>query len=197
MNRVFLLFLAVFLPGTGSWADGWELVKDKDGIQIYTRLTEGSKFRTYKGEAILKIGMDDMYRTLTDLDNYDQWVYSCKESILLSKTAEDEFIYYSVMSLPFPFDDRDMTTKMKVTRGDGTIRFATSLIKGKQSPEGLVPVAAYEEATTLIKTGDNQVRMIMEGYFEPGGSLPAWVVNMFLSEGPYESLMAIKKTYEK
>lgn len=198
MKTYSILLLTLFLTGFEALADGWELVKDKDGIKIYTRTTEGSKFRTYKGEAILTIGMEAMYRVLTDLDNYDQWVYSCSESRLLSKMDTNEYTYYSIMSLPWPFDNRDMTTRMKVIRGNDTIRFSTSLVQGKQAlQKGLVPIAAYEEVTTLVKINDRQIKMIMEGYFEPGGTLPAWVINMFLSEGPYESLMTIKKLHEK
>ncbi|MBP6977148.1 MAG: hypothetical protein PHD61_11235 [Bacteroidales bacterium] len=197
MRRFHILVLPLILVGLMARADGWELVKDKDGIKIYTRSTENSKFKTYRGEAITNIGMNEMYRILIDLDNYDQWVYSNSESRLLSETGNGEYTYYSVMSLPFPFDNRDMTTVMKVSMGQDTIRFVTSLVKGKPSPKGIVPIAAYEEITTLVKLGEKQVKMIMEGYFEPGGTLPAWVINMFLSEGPYQSLMTLKKLHEK
>ncbi len=197
MRRFHILVLPLILVGLMARADGWELVKDKDGIKIYTRSTENSKFKTYRGEAIINIGMNEMYRILIDLDNYDQWVYSNSERRLLSETGNGEYTYYSVMSLPFPFDNRDMTTVMKVSMGQDTIRFVTSLVKGKPSPKGIVPIAAYEEITTLVKLGEKQVKMIMEGYFEPGGTLPAWVINMFLSEGPYQSLMTLKKLHEK
>lgn len=198
MKGYFVILISLLLTGLNGFADGWELVKDKNGLKIYTRPTEGSQYKTYKGEASLNMGMQELYHVLADVEQYDQWVYECSESRLLSKVENSEYTYYSIMELPWPFDNRDMTTTMKVSFSSDTIRLATKLTKAKQpQTKGLVAVTAYDEVTTLIKIDDDHVRMIMEGYFEPGGSLPAWLMNMFLSEGPYESIINIKKLYEK
>jgi hypothetical protein len=185
------------LSGLNGLAGGWELAKDKNGVTIYLRPTEGSPYKTYKGEATLAMKMEELYSILIDVENYDQWVYECSDSRLLSKAENSEYTYYSIMRLPFPFDDRDMTTTMKVTFSNDTIFLATKLRKTDHPPrKGLIAIAAYDELTTLIKIDDRHVRMIMEGYFEPGGSLPAWLMNMFLSDGPYESIMNIKERCE-
>jgi hypothetical protein len=177
--------------------DDWELVLDKNGVKIYTKPTEGSKYKTYKGEAVFNISLERIYSILTDVENYDKWVYETPESTLLSSTKDVEYTYYSVVSMPWPFDNRDMVTRIIVKKEGETIRLETNLVEGIVEPkEGLVRITAYKEVTTISKTGDGQVRMIMEGYFEPGGSLPAWLVNMFLSEGPYESLMKLRELYE-
>ncbi len=198
VKRFYIIIILILLQGMNSCADGWELVKDKNSIKIYTRQTEGSSFKTYKGEATLKIGIQQLYDILIDVDHYDQWVYECSESRLLSKVENSEYTYYSIMRMPFPFENREMTTRMKVSFSNDTIRLSTRLINGTQTKKkGLVGMTAYDEVTTLIKAGDENVRMVMEGYFEPGGTLPAWLVNLFLSAGPYESLMSIKKLYEK
>ncbi|MDD5507810.1 MAG: hypothetical protein PHD25_05700 [Bacteroidales bacterium] len=196
MKGYLILFYCTLVSLTG-FADGWELVKDKNGLKIYLRPTEGSPYKTYKGEAVLTIKMEDLYKVLIDVGNYSKWVYECSESRLLSKVDNSEYTYYSLMHLPFPFDNRDMTTTMKVSFSSDTIYLATKLKKtGQVQPRGLVAIAAYDELTTLIRIDDRHVRMIMEGYFEPGGSLPAWLMNMFLSEGPYESIMKIKELFE-
>ena len=198
MKGYFIILISLLLSGLNGFADGWELVKDKNGIKIYTRPTEGSQYKSYKGEGTLNMSIQELYQVLIDVEHYDQWVYECSDSRLLSKVENSEYTYYSIMHLPFPFDNREMTTIMKVSFSDDTIRLATKLTNAKQpQTKGLVSITAYDEVTTLIKVDDGHVRMIMEGYFEPGGSLPAWLMNMFLSEGPYESIMNIKKLYEK
>ena len=197
MKGYLLIFIYCTLASLTGFADGWELVKDKNGLKIYLRPTEGSPYKTYKGEAVLTMKMEDLYGVLIDVGNYDKWVYECSESRLLSKVDHREYTYYSVMHLPFPFDNRDMTTTMKVSNSNDTIYLATKLKKpDTPQPKGIVGITAYDELTTLIRIDDRHVRMIMVGYFEPGGSLPAWLMNMFLSEGPYESIMKIKELFE-
>lgn len=197
MKGFLVILICYILTGLNAFAEGWELVKDKNGLKVYLHPTEGSPYKTYKGETTLTMKMEELYKVLIDVENYDKWVYECIESRLLSKVDNSEYTYYSVMHLPFPFDNRDMTTTMKVSFSNDTVFLATKLKKTDQiQPKGLVAITAYDELTILIKIDDQHVRMIMEGYFEPGGSLPAWLMNMFLSEGPYESIMKIKELYE-
>ena len=197
MKGCMVIFILCALSGLKGYADGWDLVKDKNGVRIYVRPTEGSSYKTYKGEATLAMTMEELYRVLIDVENYDKWVYECADSRLQSKVDNSEYTYYSIMHLPFPFDNRDMTTTIHISFGNDTIILATKLKKPDQpQPKGLVAVTAYDEVTTLVKVDDHHVKMIMEGYFEPGGSLPAWLMNMFLSEGPHESIMNIKEQYE-
>jgi hypothetical protein len=199
MNRYIVLLVCTttcfFHPGA---AQEWELALDKNGITIYTRPTEGSKYKTYKGETTFNLPMDQLYTALIDVENYDKWVYECPESTLLDSKQDKEYTYYSVVSMPWPFDNRDMVTRITVINEGNTIRLKTDLVNDYlPEKEDLVRITAYSEVTTIIKLSDHQTRMIMEGYFEPGGSLPAWLVNMFLSEGPYESLTNLKKLYEQ
>lgn len=195
-HPVWILLLIVIAFLQSARAEEWELVKDKNDIKIYTRNTEGSKYKTYKGVAILNMDIREIYETLIDVENYDRWVYECTESRLLSKKEHQEYIYYSVIHMPWPFDDRDMITRMAVSDKNDTIRLATKLDPGYMEPvDGMVRISAYDEVTTLIRMGEGSVKMVMEGYFEPGGSLPAWLYNMFLSEGPYESIMSLKELY--
>lgn len=191
-----ILFLISIAISHFAQAEEWELVKDKNDIKIYTRNTEGSKYKTYKGEAILNMDIREIYKVLVDVENYDRWVYECSESRLLSEKENQEYVFYSIIHMPWPFDDRDMITRLVVSDKNDTIRLATKLDPGHMDPvDGIVRISAYDEITTLIRIGEGKVKMVMEGYLEPGGKLPAWLYNMFLSEGPYESIMSIKELY--
>ena len=43
---------------------------------------------------------------------------------------------------------------------------------------------------------ENKISLIYQYYGEPGGSLPAWLVNMFIVDGPMDTLTNLKKMLE-
>ena len=199
---IFIILCSVILSSTNMFAqEEWKLAKDKDKIKIYTRSIEGTKLKEYKGEATLSVTIEQLYNYLIKVENYQDWAYECTESSLISKVDDIEYIYYSIYNMPWPFYDRDIVTKMVVSssnEGKQIITLETKLIEGIiEKKEKLARIPEYYEITTLVKQGNRAVKMIMEGYLDPGGNIPKGIINMFLAEGPYESIINIKKILEQ
>ncbi|MCK4679192.1 MAG: hypothetical protein KAT48_13745 [Bacteroidales bacterium] len=179
----------------------WKLVKDKNEIKIFTRSIEGTKLKAYKGEAMISVNIEQLYNFLINVGNYHEWAYECKESTLISKVDDIEYIYYSIYKMPWPFYDRDIVTKMDISSRNGEeyiIILETKLIEGiREEKKNLVRIPEYYQKTTLIKQDNISVKMIIEGYLDPGGKIPIWIINMFLADGPYESIINIKEILEQ
>ena len=48
---------------------------------------------------------------------------------------------------------------------------------------------------TPLENGKTQVYHQFGG--DPGGSIPAWIVNMFLVDGPYKTMLGLQETIAK
>jgi len=49
----------------------------------------------------------------------------------------------------------------------------------------------------LTREGENRTRMIWYQHAEPGGSLPAWLVNRLATDIPYESLKELNRVVQE
>jgi len=113
---IIIILCSFILSSTNTLAqEEWKLVKDKDAIKIFTRSIEGTRLKEYKGEAILSVTIEQLYNYLIKVENYQDWVYECKESTLISKVDDKEYIFYSIYKIPWPFYNRDIVTKMVVS----------------------------------------------------------------------------------
>lgn len=200
--RIIIILCSFILSSANTLAqEEWKLAKDKNGIKIFIRSIEGTKLKEYKGEAIISVTIEQLYNYLIKVENYKEWVYECKESTLISKVDNIEYIYYSIYKIPWPFNDRDIVTKMEISSSNEEkhiITLETKLIEGiKEKKENLVRIPEYYEITTLVKQENRAVKMIMEGYLDPGGEIPKWIINMFLADGPYESIINIREILEQ
>ena len=199
---IIIILCSFILSSTNTLAqEKWKLAKDKDAIKIYTRSIEGTRLKEYKGEAILSATIEQLYNYLIKVENYQDWVYECKESTLISKVDDKEYIYYSIYKMPWPFYNRDIVTKMVVSGSNEEkqiITLETKLIEGIiEKKEKLKRIPVYYEITTLVQQENRSVKMIMEGYIDPGGNIPKGIMNMFIAEGPYKSIINIKKILEQ
>jgi hypothetical protein len=77
------------------------------------------------------------------------------------------------------------------------------VIDGPAVP-GLVPikngiVRIYESLGkwTITPIGDDEIKVEYTLHVEPGGNLPAWIVNMFATEGPLHIFKKLKLQLQK
>ena len=100
--------LAFFGMPLGFYAQDsdWELRKDKNGIQVYTREVEGSNLDEFKGVGTVNASVESIVQILQDADNMKDWLPDCKESELLKLEQKDQY-HYTITTAPWPVKNRD------------------------------------------------------------------------------------------
>jgi hypothetical protein len=58
---------------------------------------------------------------------------------------------------------------------------------------GLVRVKNAKAQWKFIPITDGKVKAEYELYFDPAGDVPAWVINAFIANGPYESMVKLRE----
>jgi hypothetical protein len=58
---------------------------------------------------------------------------------------------------------------------------------------GIIRVKQFTGMWELIKINENETRVTTQCHTEPGGEIPAWVINYMIVTGPYETFMNMKK----
>lgn len=194
----FILFGVFSLPGRGQ--DDWKLKTDKDGINIFTRTFPDSKFKAIKVEVELDATLSQMVAVVLDVNTGAQWVYSTKSSVLLKQVSPSELYYYSEVSIPWPAANRDFIAELRAVQ-DSHSRVVT--IYGPVFPDYLpvkkdiVRVRRSEGKWIISPLAKGRIKVEYTLRVDPGGDLPAWLVNLFVTKGPFESFKKLKEQLRK
>ena len=114
LRAIGILVIAYFFVGFSqkSPKDNWELKKIENGITIYTRATETSKYKELKAIFQIKSSLSSVIALLNDVETYPQWVYRCETSKVLKKNSDQHLIRYQTIVAPWPVDNRDVVVEV-------------------------------------------------------------------------------------
>lgn len=193
-----LLFLAGFTV-FGQDDGKWKLKKNKNGIEIFTTQSDTSAFMAFKARMTIQGSVGAFVAVLQDLEHMPDWGYNIEYAWLLEKSGDTLVIYYSEASVPFPFANRDgiylnrfiwnnqsRQLKVDIELLHNYLEVKEKLVRVKGNGEWLVKVL-----------GDDSLEMIFRMQVDPGGEIPAWLVNMFIDETPYETMVNIREMMKK
>ena len=199
-KNLLLLFFLVFSCSTTFGQIDWKLAADKDGIKIYTSLVPDSKIKAVKVECEEDASARQLVAVLLDVNATVEWIYHTKSCSLIKQVSPSELYYYSEVSLPWPTENRDFVAHLKVTQ-DPRTKVVT--VDGPAVP-GMVPakkgiVRINHSSGKWVITPLRNNRSVVEYtlHVDPGGNVPAWLVNMLATNGPMQIFEKLKLQLQK
>lgn len=172
----------------------WELAKDAEGIKVYTREVNGWDIEEFKVISVFNVKRYLIYNAIIDVVKYPDWYPDIIESEVCKKVSDTEFYCYSKLDIPWPSTDRDGECHIKVKHNKEE---KTTLIemnvceKYKSKQEGYVRMTKGKGFWKLTSKGDGTV-VHYQYLSDPGGSIPAWIINMFIVDNPFNTVKALK-----
>ena len=195
MKKLFAVMLLVCLSVMAHAQTDWELKKDQDGIKVYTGSVPNSNIKAVRVACILDATLSQLAALLLDIKAHEQWVFNTKTSYLVKQVSNSHLCYYSEVNMPWPLTNRDVVVDMNITQQPATKVMYVCV----NSTENFVPVNNDKVRVPLSKVywtvtpvGNNKVSVEYVGQADPGGSLPAWLVNSFSTKGPFETFKKLK-----
>jgi hypothetical protein len=181
----------------------WLLVKNDRlrSIKTYARLEDGKRYRSFKVEATLDSSTEALARVLLDFENYTRWFWKTRESKLIRQNSPTEYMVYMVHDAPYGLPDRDTVIKGTIEPQAKNKPYVT--LRVTATPDALpakpplVRMVAEEMTIKFMPTGDNKVDMTTEGYFDPGGVVPAWAANFVQRNAPYAVIVALQRMAQR
>ncbi|MBI3135008.1 MAG: hypothetical protein HYZ14_10085 [Bacteroidetes bacterium] len=182
--------------GTPSFADtDWAPAKDEDGIRVYTRQVDGWDIEEFKVITIMNVKRYIIYETLIDVAGYTNWYPDLLHSEVCKVVSEKEFYCYSQLDIPWPSDDRDGECHFEVTHNKEektTLINMTVCEKYKSKQNGFVRMTKGKGFWKLTSKGEQTV-VHYQYLSDPGGSIPAWIINLFIVDNPFNTMKALRE----
>jgi len=170
------------------------LKRDRDGIKVFTCKTENEKFKQLMAQFELEnTTFQELKDFLWDAPNYTTWQYNMVESEIVSTKGDNELVYRSLIDAPWPVENRELVNAIKIVKEATVTRiFIHSVPYQKPPPDDVIRVPLFDAVWTITEVGTT-LKATYLLRIDPGGSVPAWLANMTMIEGPSISFKELKK----
>ena len=178
--------------------DDWKLVDDKEYMKVYSRLTEKSKFKEIKMDVLIDAPCEKILDFISIASKFPEWIYSCSEAYSI-RIDNDIDTYYIRFDMMWPVSDRDIVqfSQTKKDPATGIYTIHTQAITGKiPEKENVVRVKDNRIIWNLIPLDPGRTRIIYYAISDPGGVVPAWLVNQVVTIGPRRTMDNLIKAME-
>ena len=199
INSVLLTLILCLAIGNIFAQEDWKLVREDEGIKIYTKKEVGFDYKTFKGHMVLESSIANFISVLIDVEGLSNWGYKVKSSKLLEKFGDSVLIYYSEAKAPFPYKNRDgiYLNRYKWNEDSRTLLVEIEILdEYLDLNEKLVRVKGKGHWKVSELTS-GKIDVIFQMQIDPGGSIPGWLANMFVTDSPHYSLLNLKEVIKK
>ena len=190
-----IFILSLSFPLGKIIAQDWEFAKEKDGIKVYTRYENESRYKSFKGETDVQADIAEVSALIEDVKNFDRWDADVSEIRVLKHEQGKMIRYYVVYDVPWPFKDRDLCVEADITTDKAS---GSQLIQARSVPDivplndDMVRIVDYRQEWIIQPEKNGYIRLIVEGFADPAGDIPAWIVNMAITDTPLNMLSSIR-----
>ena len=192
------LYFSICLCAVGATANAyeWELEKQADGIDVYTRPVSDSDIKEFKGEGIVGVSISAIVELLRDSAQFKNWFPNTSASKLLERDGAVSY-QYSIMSTPWPISDRDNIFRSVMTRDEttGSVEITVDAAPDHYPVQKrLHRVTRAKGSWLLTPDGPNKTHVKFVMHLEPGGGIPDWMVNAQIIATPFDALTNMRTT---
>jgi hypothetical protein len=175
--------------------NNWTLSTEHDGVKVYTRPSANSKLKAIKVMCNIQASPSQLLAAVLDIKTCSEWVYHSKQNVMIKQVSPLELFYYSEVEVPWPAENRDFVVHIQAEQDPQTkvITVTSPCIPGyiPEKPH-IVRISHSVGNWTITPLGKNQVRAEYVLEVDPGGSIPAWLINLFATKGPLETFKNLK-----
>lgn len=178
----------------------WSLKKDKNGIKVYTGKLADSKFNAIRVTCKLNGNLSSLASILLQPELQPEWVIATKTSKLVKRLANNHIYYYNIATIPWPFENRDMVIDLIIHQDSLSKKmmiYANSIDKIMPPINGLARIPFSQAIWEVTPIAANEIQVDYKLKINPGGGVPAWVVNMFITKAPFESFDNLSKIIQE
>jgi hypothetical protein len=198
--KISLFLTLIFITKLATAQDEWEYKTQSDGIKVYSNAKSTLKVKPIKVECVFNATPAQITAVLLDIKNYTDWVYKSKVTSLVKQVSPTDLFYYAEINMPWPAQNRDFTAHITATQNPDTkvITVDAPSVSGLvPNKEGISRIKKSIGKWVMTPVGNNQTSIAYYLQIEPDGGAPAWLINMFLSDGPMQTFKNLKVQVQK
>ncbi len=197
MNNYLITLLSFLFINLSFAQNTWQLEKNKEGIKIWNRKSDGSILKEFKVSMILNTTPETIVTFLKKTTQYDQWMYKVNKGSVKVIKRNNENDYYTYMTISAPFiKTREAITHMTFQPADNngviliTLEGTPNLLPKNDNFVRINKMQAYFK---IIPLSNGKVELVHQALSSPGGNIPDALLNMSSVDCPYSMFTKIRE----
>jgi hypothetical protein len=174
----------------------WHFVYEADGITVHKRIKEDTVFIEFKSTGVLRGEISDYLSVILDTEIMTDWAPQCIAAQNVKSINDGETIIYVACNGVWPVADRDYVAKRTVITNQerSNIRVNTELTESPDAPyiKSRVHIPYLQCCWILKRISSSLTHVELRACVDPGGWLPAWLVNWGYRRIPYSYLKCLE-----
>jgi hypothetical protein len=183
--------------GLATAGEEWRQVLAEDGVVGYSREVPGSDLLEFRSTVVMPARIELIGTILRDVEGLKRSGSSCKEARLIEKTDQNNYTFYVLYGFPTPLDDRDVVLRVS-TAYDFALGRAISNLRAVDDPrvpprKGTVRIRTFSAQFVIEYLGRDKTGIVYTMHADPGGHIPAFVVNYGNKRGLRDNVEDLRK----
>jgi len=188
--------LSIFAAEPGQSED-WKLVKQSNGVAIYSRPHPGSNLKEFKAVGEIDAATETVHKVIDDVEAYPSFMPYTAECRVIERNR-DSILTYQRLN-PKIVSDRDYTLRIQkkswpVENGVAYLNhWEPANEQGPAAKPGVFRVTMCEGSWLLEPTGDGKTRATYSVFTDSGIGGPAFLANTISTTGISKLFAAVRK----
>ena len=194
--RIILLIVFATIASFGIQAqDQWKLRKETDGIKAYTQKHDWSKFDEYRIETSMEGSLTSVLAVFRDYSIYPE-LFSGFDQIVNHIDEADHYVNYITVKTPFPAKNRDgvYSNKIEYDAQKQNLHIDVSCTdQFYEASNRFIQIKNCHGFWDISDNGDGTLDIVHQFVMDPGGNVPAFIINMQTVKNPIKTIKTLKR----
>jgi len=189
-----LLGLLLVEHGAGADEAGWRLTLTRDGVTVYQRPMNGSRIDEVRAVAVFELPAPAVLAVLADLEAYPRF-WPPTVAVRRLKGSGSSRWYYVEIAPSVVARRFYCVHAVQAQEAGGVLRSGWTLDNAlcPESQPGMVRIEDNAGGWTLTPLGDGRTEVVYQAHTDPGGNIPAWMVNSLTARALPETFAHLRK----
>ena len=173
--------------------------EDSSDVRVTVSPIPGSNLVEFRCETTVSSSLGSVVSMFEDTDSMPDWVYRMKEAKTLKRINPQVVIAYTVVSLPWPFEDRDSILYTVISQSsDGIMRIDGTDYSDFLTPlDGIVRMRRVRSSWQFEPLQQGRLHVVFTGTGDPGGVIPLSIFNTLVREAPYQTMKKFREVIQR
>ncbi|HOX82805.1 MAG TPA: hypothetical protein PLJ60_12950 [Chryseolinea sp.] len=188
--RILIVVLLSFLwSNVQSQVGDCVLKKDADKILVYTCKSESERFKSLKATfTISNTTIEELLAFMKQVNRYTAWQYNICSAKILKRVSNRVIIVRTEIDAPRPVDNRELIVEYFFSQSpDKKLKVIAKTVAFDYPFNNDVIRVPFSYAEWNVEMISNTLHVTHLMKIDPGGSVPAWIVNVAMADGPHQS----------
>lgn len=176
--------------------EGWQLIKEAEGVMSYKRQTANNSLMAFKATAIIDAPVHKVLDVLIDSEQSKLWIPKLKFSEIIERHSwPNQYLQFTRFNAPWPVKDRIFLSQVNVTINP--LNFQTDIHYSNSTQKRFIKNTIRGNAegshfTLEPRNNGKATYLVATSMADPNGFIPKWLINWVSTNVAHDTIILLR-----